>query len=489
MSPPGTTAWPVRWRCICSRTARISRGISMLSGCRMRGWPCRAPSRPMPWATDRMPRRIRAARTATRVTRQPPAVAASGSSTESYGIKEVFSYNLEEEMRKINKLMKKYPYVAIDTEFPGVVARPCGVFNTNSDYEYALFKVNVDLMKIIQLGLSFFNEAGQQPTPIHTWQFNFRFNLAEEMYAQDSIKLLMHSGIQFSLHEQMGIEPDHFAERLITSNILCNDHVRFLTFHSAYDFGYLLKVLEGTDCLPRNESSFLEKLKMYFPHIYDIKHMIRDQRSLKGGLQDLANQFQLARVGAQHQAGSDSALTGALFFRLKDEVFHGKLDEFSGRLFGLTGNFGDRVHHLENVVIKENIGKPGAATASPVTGILQALSAVHEERQAEAEAAAKSHGSSGLTVSTSSAGGPYHHSHSAPILNHNNHPVNTFTFLTNVNVPHRFYEDPAGYMVTTTTSTGEYVVSNDPSVIHQQHQHAQYGHAQGGYYDATNGYV
>jgi CCR4-NOT transcription complex subunit 7/8 len=101
-----------------------------------------------------------------------------------------------------------------------------GVFSTNSDYEYALFKVNVDLMKIIQLGLSFFDEKGQQPSPIHTWQFNFRFNLAEEMYAQDSIKLLMHSGIQFSLHESIGIEPDHFAERLITSNIVCNDQVK-----------------------------------------------------------------------------------------------------------------------------------------------------------------------------------------------------------------------------------------------------------------------
>ena len=175
----------------------------------------------------------------------------------------------------------------------------------------------------------------------------------------------MHSGINFSLHEQLGIDPDAFAERLITSNILCNEQVKFLTFHSAYDFGYLLKVLEGAQNLPKTETGFLEKLKMYFPHIYDIKFMIRDFHKLKGGLQDLANQFHLVRVGAQHQAGSDSALTGALFFRLLDEVFHGKVQEFSGRLFGLTGSFGDRVHHLENVVIKEN---PKNNTASPISG-------------------------------------------------------------------------------------------------------------------------
>jgi hypothetical protein len=49
--------------------------------------------------------------------------------TESFGIKEVFAYNLEEEMRKLNRLVKKFPFIAIDTEFPGIVARPCGKRN------------------------------------------------------------------------------------------------------------------------------------------------------------------------------------------------------------------------------------------------------------------------------------------------------------------------------------------------------------------------
>lgn len=102
---------------------------------------------------------------------------------------------------------------------------------------------------------------------------------------QESIKLLIHSGIQFGSHESGGIDPDHFAERLIVSNIVCNDRIRFLTFHSAYDFGYMLKVLDGNEHLPKTEKAFLDKLHLYFPHIYDIKHMIRDQRSLKGGLQ------------------------------------------------------------------------------------------------------------------------------------------------------------------------------------------------------------
>ena len=59
--------------------------------------------------------------------------------------------------------MTEYPYVAMDTEFPGVVARPIGDFKSSSDYQYQLLRCNVDLLKIIQLGLTFFNKDGEMP--------------------------------------------------------------------------------------------------------------------------------------------------------------------------------------------------------------------------------------------------------------------------------------------------------------------------------------
>ena len=50
-----------------------------------------------------------------------------------------------------------------------------------------------------------------------TWQFNFKFNLSEDMYAEESVDLLKNSGILFERHEREGIETVHFAEMLIVS--------------------------------------------------------------------------------------------------------------------------------------------------------------------------------------------------------------------------------------------------------------------------------
>jgi CCR4-NOT transcription complex subunit 7/8 len=101
---------------------------------------------------------------------------------------------------QIREIVEDYPYVAMDTEFPGVVARPIGDF-AQSDYQYQTLRCNVDLLKIIQLGLSFANEKGEFAEGCCCWQFNFKFSLSEDMYAQDSIDLLKQSGIRFDQHE------------------------------------------------------------------------------------------------------------------------------------------------------------------------------------------------------------------------------------------------------------------------------------------------
>jgi hypothetical protein len=64
-----------------------------------------------------------------------------------------------------------------DTEFPGVVARPIGSFKTSSDYHYQTMRCNVDLLKIIQIGLTLSDEDGNYPQDVSTWQFNFHFSV------------------------------------------------------------------------------------------------------------------------------------------------------------------------------------------------------------------------------------------------------------------------------------------------------------------------
>lgn len=140
------------------------------------------------------------------------------------------------------------------------------------------------------------------------------------MYAQDSIDLLQNSGIQFKKHEEDGIDPLDFAELLMTSGIVLMDNIKWLSFHSGYDFGYLLKLLTDQN-LPADESEFFELLRLYFPTIYDVKYLMKSCKNLKGGLQEVADQLELRRVGPQHQAGSDSHLTGMAFFKMR-EVFN-----------------------------------------------------------------------------------------------------------------------------------------------------------------------
>uniref|UniRef100_A0A182NPL4 poly(A)-specific ribonuclease n=1 Tax=Anopheles dirus TaxID=7168 RepID=A0A182NPL4_9DIPT len=236
---------------------------------------------------------------------------------EECGIRDVWRHNLDEEFRTIRLIVQKYHFVAMDTEFPGVVARPVGEFRSSADYQYQSLRCNVDLLRIIQLGLTFMDDDGRTPSGFSTWQFNFKFNLSEDMYAQDSIDLLLNSGIQFKKHEEDGIDPLDFAELLMTSGIVLMDNIRWLSFHSGYDFAYLLKLLTDQN-LPSNEGDFFELLRIYFPTIYDVKYLMKSCKNLKGGLQEVADQLELRRVGPQHQAGSDSLLTGMAFFKMRE---------------------------------------------------------------------------------------------------------------------------------------------------------------------------
>ncbi|TRM60482.1 ribonuclease H-like domain-containing protein [Schizophyllum amplum] len=260
-------------------------------------------------------------------------------------IRDVWAQNLDAEMKNIRNLIDTYPYVAMDTEFPGVVARPIGQWKSTSEYHYQTLRCNVDLLKIIQVGLTLADEEGNMPPEPSTWQFNFRFSINEDMYSPDSIELLRKSGIDFQRHEEQGINPNDFAELMITSGLVLSPDTTWISFHSGYDFGYFVKLLTAVS-LPTTEDTFFELLRIWFPTVYDIKVMMRRCEKLKGGLSELAEDLSIARVGPSHQAGSDSLLTASVYFKMREFYFEEPIynperqhEEYSGMLYGLGQTF------------------------------------------------------------------------------------------------------------------------------------------------------
>jgi len=219
------------------------------------------------------------------------------------------------------------------------VARPVGNYKMQAEFLYQTLRCNVDMLKLIQLGLTFTDSNGNLPFiggHYCIWQFNFReFSLKEDMYAQDSIELLKQSGIDFRANEERGIDVQRFGELLMISGVVLSKKVKWITFHSGYDFGYLLKLLTCSP-LPAAEADFFHILSIYFPHIYDMKYLMKFTDNLHGGLSKLAEQLDISRIGPQHQAGSDSLLTACTFFRMRDVHFVEKnIEKYVGTLYGL----------------------------------------------------------------------------------------------------------------------------------------------------------
>uniref|UniRef100_A0A1X7VN39 Uncharacterized protein n=1 Tax=Amphimedon queenslandica TaxID=400682 RepID=A0A1X7VN39_AMPQE len=96
-------------------------------------------------------------------------------------VAEVWAKNMEEEFARIRQIVQEYPYISM---------------------------------------------KGEKPPGPSTFQFNFKFSLNEDMYAQDSIDMLHDAGLLFKKHEEEGIAVMDFAELLISSGlVLCEDVV------------------------------------------------------------------------------------------------------------------------------------------------------------------------------------------------------------------------------------------------------------------------
>ena len=314
-------------------------------------------------------------------------------------IKDVYIENMVDELRKISELIEEFNYVSMDTEFPGIVYPSThqissNVFcnfsnssafngintvqpyssksiyksniskkpvestnNTNQisggttgcyDLNYNNIKKNVDDMKMIQFGITLSDKFGNHPEEISTWQFNFKFDLENDIYLHESIQLLEFSGIDFNKFYHEGIEQEYFAENIIASGIVLNENVKWITFHGVYDFAYLLKTISNQP-LPEDEQSFMEYLFVYFPKFYDLRYMIKNISWLKGGLSRIATDLEIKWNGAIHQAGCDSILTSKVFTKLC--LNHGEflnLEKDLNMLYGFNSFLQDESENIQN---------------------------------------------------------------------------------------------------------------------------------------------
>lgn len=257
-----------------------------------------------------------------------------------------------------------------------------GSFHGKVDYHYQCLRCNVDLLKIMQLGITLYSEDGESPpaTP-HvdpsfdrnaagrkngngvvqipcTWQFNFKFSLADDMYSEKSIEERKLVGTDFNRLKEEGIDPFEFGALLISSGLVCDEDRHWISWHAGYDFGYVTKIMLQK-ALPDDEREFDMLMKKFFPSICDTKQIMFDtikahakgqripnldaatselfSRGERPTQESLIELFKIKRLGNAHQAGSDSLVNGRVFFKVRERIFNGDIPkQLRNRLYGMS---------------------------------------------------------------------------------------------------------------------------------------------------------
>lgn len=277
-------------------------------------------------------------------------------------IREVWETNIEYEFALIQHIISDYPYISIDTEFPGLIFYPNQKHNLHNSHlnltpsnTYFLMKTNVDALNMIQLGLTLSDPYGNLPdlgtNARYLWEFNFReFDIDKDLQNPDSVELLKRQGIDFLRNKKEGVRSEHFSRLFLRSLVYPMMNLTWVTFHGAYDFGYLVKLLTRSE-LPADLDSFMKLLWMFFGFsVYDMK-LILKYCGLHGGLDRMAKSLEVDRVvGKKHQAGSDSLLTMQTFLKMKEIYFHGENFSFLNRFtfipYGLNIEVGSESVYL-----------------------------------------------------------------------------------------------------------------------------------------------
>jgi hypothetical protein len=155
---------------------------------------------------------------------------------------------------------------------------------------------------------------------VGAWQFNFKFSLTEDMFATESIDLLERAGVEFDSLEDHGVTHAAFGELLISSGLVLDEDITFVTYHGGYALAYLLKLMTCRD-MPATVDHFVDVTRLHLPRLWDLRYAMHKYKpSWSGGsLDNLASEFGIKREAtlAPHQAGADAFLALKTFFAME----------------------------------------------------------------------------------------------------------------------------------------------------------------------------
>ncbi|KAF8643523.1 hypothetical protein HU200_013343 [Digitaria exilis] len=222
-------------------------------------------------------------------------------------IQSVTAVNLDAELDQIAAFLPLFPYVVVDTEYPGTVHLPSpGKLEPDltPDERYALVRANVDELPIVQLGLTLCDGNGNLPVVFdhfigqteRAWEFNFcDFDVGRHRHVPHSVEFLKSQGIDFHRASQCGVSSAAFKDKL--AGILealrgSTTELTWVAFGGAYDMAYLVKMLSNFQPLPETREDFIAQVRTLLGgRVFDAKYMAENcgRGDLRGvGLRNVA---------------------------------------------------------------------------------------------------------------------------------------------------------------------------------------------------------
>ncbi|KAH7420983.1 hypothetical protein KP509_13G034600 [Ceratopteris richardii] len=163
----------------------------------------------------------------------------------SVRIPELWGHNAVAEFNLIAKLKHKFSTVAIDSEFPGSFRFDslCSEEHSEEESTYRALKANVDMMKLIQVGITLIDNRGQLPMidgAYCIWQFNLRnLDLRTDRYIKSSIELLRNSGIDFEQNRRDGLASRTLGSLLRKHGLVFNPRIRYVCYQGDYCWSHV----------------------------------------------------------------------------------------------------------------------------------------------------------------------------------------------------------------------------------------------------------